>query len=439
MPPSRMPPWVPLVALAACEAGSPPAGALPPNPPTVPPVTSAPSVAAPGEGGGAPPALAPTSAAIAEDVADANAFTLQLLARTEPDASAVISGTSVRHAIGAAYFGAYGVTAREIASALSLDSDPELAARLARAELAAWQSARGGAALDIASRLWVATGFSIRPEFQRVADDAFGARAASVDYQKPELARSEINAWISDHTHGKIAELLPSGSVDPLTRLVITNAIWFKAGWQLPFPKDGTNDEPFFVTSNKTVKVPMMHLTDTFRFAAQDGVSVLELPYAESELSMLVVLPDDPKAGLAKVAASTTASVLDQWAGALSTARVAVALPRFTLRFGLPLRGPLRELGMKAAFTEAADFTGIAAAPSQGGDLYLSEVHHETYVSVDEAGTEAAAATGAVMRTTSLITGPTIEFRADRPFLFFIREAKEGRVLFAGRLLEPKP
>jgi serpin B len=377
--------------------------------------------------------------AVESDVHQSNAFAFKLLGRNKkPNDNMMLSATSIRFALAAPYIGARGTTAREMASALSLDSDPKAAARLAHAELGAWQEARGNAELSIANRLWVDDGFTLLPDFIKIAESAFGATPASIDFGKPAEARSTINRWVSEKTKDKIPELLPEGSIDPSTRLVVTNAIWFKGRWELPFSKSATKDEPFKLDAKKNVTVPSMHLTDTFRVAQLPNLKVLEMRYAESRIAMLVALPNDAGTGaLAKLESSLSADTITQWNGALSSGRVNVTLPRFSFRSGGSMGGLLRDLGMRVAFTEKADFSGIAE--SHGGErLFVGDVFHQTWISVDEIGTEAAAATGTTMRTTSLITGPVVEFHADHPFLFVIEDTKTARVLFVGQVANPK-
>lgn len=386
-----------------------------------------------------PPDAEPTNAELAADSRNSNAFTLELLKRTKkPSDNTAISGTSVRHALGTIYLGARGKTANEMATALALDNDPKVAASLAEKELSAWQDARGGADLYIANRVWIDDDVALQPELVKTAERAFGAAPSLIDYAKPEDARKTINQWVASKTQQKIPELLPSGAVDPRTRLVVTNAIWFKSRWANQFPKAATTDQTFKAEGKKNLTTPMMHLTDAFRVVQERDVKVLEMRYADSQLAMLVVLPDetDP-AALTKLETRISADAVERWTSALATARVNVTLPRFTFRAGGPMNGPLQELGMKIAFTDRADFSGIAE-PRGGDRLFLNQVFHETYVAVDEIGTEAAAATGGVMRTTSLVTGPVVDFRADHPFLFFIQDAKRGRILFAGRVATPK-
>ncbi|MCW5832605.1 MAG: serpin family protein [Labilithrix sp.] len=443
----RVPPWVVPLALVleACDGAAPSrtsaaAKGQTNEPPPVTTATADPSPPVKSEDlPAAPEPRTIASAELSSDVRNANAFTFKALSRmSKPSDNAMISGTSVRHALGTTYVGARGATAREMATALSLDNDPTVAASLARAELDAWQDAKGGAELNIASRLWIDDDFAVQPAFAKTAETSFGAAPARVDYAKSEDARRTINAWVAEKTKDKIPDLLPQGSVDARTRLVVTNAIWFKGRWEFPFRKASTKDEPFKLDGKKSVTVPLMHMTDSLRVATEPGVKVLELRYAESQLAMLVVLPDDPQpSALAKLESSLGPDTVDKWTAALATARVNVTLPRFTFRSGGAMNAPLQELGMKTAFTDKADFSGIAD-PSAGERLFVDQVIHQTWISVDELGTEATAATAVTMRTTSMITGPVVEFRADHPFLFLIHDTKHGRVLFAGRVTNPK-
>jgi serpin B len=441
---SRLLPWLSIgAALAGCKGGARPVASTP-KPAVTLSSSAARAPAAPPPPGtsAADPAASqstPTAADVAADATEANAFAIHLLARTKSAGqNTVISGPSLRQSLGMAYIGARDTTAHEMTLALRLNPDPMVAARLARAELEAWQVARGNAELNVASRIWIDKGFTLRPNFTKTAESDYGAAPLAIDYSKPEEARKAINAWVSEKTRTKIPELLPHGAIDPSSRLVLTNAISFKGRWELPFPKNATKDEPFRIAGKKSPTVPTMHLSDTCRFLATGDVRVLELRYAESQLAMLVVLPDDagPEA-LPNVESNLTVDVLQQWTSALATTRVNVALPRFTFRSGGPMSGPLRDLGMRTAFTDAADFSGIAE-PRGSDRLFVNQIFHEAWVAVDEIGTEAAAATGTTMRTTSLLTGPVAEFRADHPFLFLIRDTKSGRILFAGRVIDPK-
>jgi serpin B len=366
----------------------------------------------------------------------ANAFTARLYARVKKTpGNLMVSGTSVRHALEIAYLGARGETAKEMSGALELPADPAKAAALAKGEAAAWQEARGKSELFIADRLWADKAFPLKSEFTTLADATFGAAVEQVDFTKsPDVARRSINTWVADKTAQKIPDLLPEGSVDKRTRVVVTNATYFKGKWASTFPTGATKDEPF--KAAKTANVPMMHHTNSFRFAQVGNVKVVEMRYDTSQLGMLVVLPDDA-AGLAKLEDTLSADLFETWTKAITMQRVAITLPKFGFKWGVPLAQPLQDLGIKSAFSPKADLSGIADVPS-GERLQLSQVMHKTWVAVDEQGTEAAASTGIVMSTTSLPMGPIAEFKADHPFLFFVYDAKKGRILFAGRVTDPK-
>jgi serpin B len=367
----------------------------------------------------------------------ANAFTLALYrrARREPG-NLMLSGTSLRSALSATYLGARGQTAREMAKALSLPPSVDDAASEMRAELADWTAARGktgSASLDIASRVWADGSLSPAPAFTERAS-AIGAPPDTVDFLKaPEAARTRINAWVASATENKIPDLLPPGSVTPQTRLVVTNATYFKGRWLEPFPKDKTKDAPFHVDAKTTRPVPTMHVTNSFRYAEAPGVRAVEMTYEGTDLAMLVVLPDDA-AGLAALERDLGEETLSRWTSALAQQRVAISLPKFTFRSGGAMNPALKDLGLATAFGQKADFSGMLA---KGERVHLDQVFQKTWIAVDETGTEAAAASGAVMRTTSLVVGEPVEFRADRPFLFFVRDVRRDRVLFVGRVADP--
>lgn len=432
--------------VAACQ-GSPTAG--PRSQKLIPPDTTATpgasttieseTLPASGAAGSPGPLETPTASELAGDILDANGLGFRVLGRMKGD-NAMVSGTSLRQALGMTYLGARATTAREMASALGLDRDVKKAAALARVETAAWQNARGDAELNVANRVWIDDDFTLRPDYVKLADAAFGAAPVSIDYRASDDARKTINRWIGEKTANKIPDLLPPGSIDPQTRLVVTNAIWFKGRWENPFPASATKNEPFRTSTKSSVTTPMMHMTDSMRFAAPpgSGVKLLEMRYADSQIAMLVVLPDDPR-GAAKLESNLSPDGFVKWTGALSKERVNVTLPKFAFRSGGPMGATLSDLGMKVAFGPNADFQGIGASPLRESErLFIGQVFHQTWISVDEIGTEAAAATGGTMTTTSLDMSPIVDFRADHPFLFFVYEPEHGRILFGGRVVDPK-
>ncbi|MDB4935379.1 MAG: hypothetical protein JWP87_2351 [Labilithrix sp.] len=372
------------------------------------------------------------------DVRAANVFTAKLYARLKrTPGNVMISGTSVRHALALAALGARGDTAREMATALATPLDATKQIAVGKAETAAWQDARGDADLVVADRLWTDKALKPKEEFTSAAQSAFGAGVEPVDFANaPDVARRTINTWISEKTSGKIPDLLAEGMIDKRTRLVVSDAIYFKARWSNPFSTNATKDEPFKNAANKTVNVPTMHDTAPHAFAHTGTTKLLDMRYSGSQLAMLVALPDDA-AGLAKLEESLSADTFDTWVKALAPQRVAISMPKFAFKWGASLETPLQDVGIRIAFSPKADFTGIAE-PASGEKLQISRAVQKTWVSVDENGTEAAAASGVGMSVTSAIMGPIAEFKADHPFLFFVYDTKRGRILFAGRMTDPK-
>lgn len=372
------------------------------------------------------------------DTKAANAFTLKMMARAgkKDRGNLMISGTSLRQAFGAAYVGANGATKTEMASAFGFPDDTKKAASAARAEIDAWQKAKGqGAELSVANRIWVEKSMPVKPAYASLVAWAFGAPATNLDFKgAADESRRTINTWVAEQTKDKIKGLLPEGAVTAATRAVITNAIYFKGKWVNPFPTGATKNEAFKLDPKKTVNVPTMHVTEQFKYAHVDGVQVVELKYAGNDLSLMVVLPDDVNpAALAKLEEKLSADTIDKWSTAsMQGARLELSMPKFTFKWGGSVRSTLADLGVKTAFTEKADLSGIAM---KAGDLYVSDVFHQTWVALDEHGTEAAAATGMVVKLTSLATGPVTKVNVDHPFLFFVRG--RGRILFAGRVMEP--
>ncbi len=217
---------------------------------------------------------------------------------------------------------------------------------------------------------------------------------------------------------------------------MLTNAVYFKGDWTDPFRKNLTKDEDFHLSSQQTVKAPLMHTRHHFRYAASDGLQVLELPYGDRSLSLIVLLPEK-KDGLAKLEERLTFANWQQWTQNLSSQDVIVFLPRFKTTTQFEMNPLLQSLGITSAFNpQMADFSGMTG----GRDFYVSAVLHKAYVDVNEEGTEAAAATGIIMRATAVRVPRPEEppvFRADHPFVFAIRDNRNGAVLFIGRLADP--
>ena len=251
-----------------------------------------------------------------------------------------------------------------------------------------------------------------------------------VDYDgATEQARKTINGWVSDETHERIPELIPSGAISPATVLVLTNAVYLKAPWARPFRKEDTADAPFHRLDGSSVDVPMMHQSTKLSFAEGDGYAAVELPYAGNKLAMLLVVPDEGQ--FDAVMAGMDAAALDGIAAGLSGYQVTLAMPKFEFRTQVGLNDVLSQLGMPTAFGDGADFSGMTTQT----DLFISAVLHEAFISVDEEGTEAAAATAVIMDETA--AAQPAELTIDRPFIFAIRDTETGAVLFLGSVTDP--
>jgi len=405
-----------------------------------------------------PPAVervASSKADVASVVEGNSAFAFDLYARLKSqEGNLIYSPYSISTALAMTYAGARGDTAAEMEKTLrfpcekvQVDRGPAEAqvfmdvswdqGRLhaAMADLVDDLNARGGKGayeLVVANRLWGQAGYSFLAPFLSLNQAYYGAGIETVDFARAtEAARKTINTWVEDQTRDKIKELLKPGVLDSLTRLVLTNAIYFKGSWASQFKKERTADAPFHVTPDRTVDVPMMRQTEKFGYTETGDMQVLDMPYVGGELSMTILLPKKAD-GLGDVEASLDAGSLKTWVASLRKRKIAVFLPRFKIEFGIGLSETLKAMGMPLAFSNAADFSGMDGTQR----LYISAVIHKAFVEVNEEGTEAAAATAVVVGIKSAPMRPLV-FRADRPFVFLIRDRVKGSVLFIGRVTDP--
>jgi len=386
------------------------------------------------------------SAADAEPVAQATAGVGGLawqLVRAGGSGNAIVSPVSVWEALAMTHAGARGETAAEMAKVLGMRDDRAAIAAASESLRKLFAEAKGEkVVLDVANRIWVQKDKKLEAEFTSLLEGRFGAGAGIVDFiAATEPARKEINAWVSDHTAKKIDELLKDGTITPLTRLVLTNAVYMKAPWATKFVKEATRPEPFQLTAAEKTDVPFMHQSGKL-VAGRVGegpqaATVCEIPYEGGRLAMVVIVPDAID-GLAAVLGGLDGGSLAGWkAGGLRARRVNLTLPKWTARKPLGLNEPLAAMGMKKAFQEGvADFSGMDGTR----DLFVSAVVHEGFVEVTEEGTEAAAATGVVMTTRAAIREPeeTLEVRADRPFAWAVVERGTNAILFAGVVADPR-
>ncbi|MDY6958461.1 MAG: serpin family protein, partial [Halobacteriota archaeon] len=342
---------------------------------------------------------------------------------------------SISTALAMTYEGARGETAEEIQSVFYFPVDDETRRRSFEAIHNNFNKEDADYKLETANALWIQEDYRILDEYIDTIEKYYGGRATNLDFiNSTEDSRQTINSWVEEKTNNKIKDLFPQGSLDRYTRLVLTNAIYFKGDWVKQFNENDTRDEDFRVSSNQTVKVPMMERTGEearFNYAETEELQLLEMLYEGEELSMLILLPKNDD--IESIEESLTFENLGDWKSELRTQQVNVFIPKFTFTTRYSLNENLEEMGMPSAFTEKeADFSGIDGTYN----LLIQSVVHQAFVDVNEEGTEAAAATGVSFGITSLPPEPKT-FRADHPFIFIIQEKETGTILFLGRVTDP--
>lgn len=347
---------------------------------------------------------------------------------------------SISTALAMTYAGARGESALQMAKVLHFGLDPK---RLhsACAELTRELNGHGlprDYQLAVANSLWGQDGMPILDEFTRQIKTHYGTRVRRVDFVDPnqrEVSRRTINRWVEERTNDKIKNLVQKDDVDKFTRLILVNAIYFKAAWETPFKPSLTyKDVPFHVSAEKSVKAALMHQTKQVGYFDGGSYQAVELPYEGRELAMVVLLPKE-KDGLAKLEESLTTAKLEACLTGLKPREVSVALPKFKFTSRFHLQKTLKSMGMPLPCTPfEADFSGMTGDKS----LYIDKVIHKAFVGIDEEGTEAAAATAVIMAVPpGNIGNRPIDFRADHPFLFLIHDTRTGSILFLGRMIDP--
>jgi serpin B len=286
----------------------------------------------------------------------------------------------------------------------------------------------------VAKALWGQKGYEFRPAFTYQVETEYDGKLQELDFATAaEAARQTINAWVEKQTNGKIKDLISPGVLNTMTRLVLTNAIYFKGNWAHQFEKDRTREAPFTLPDGKKVQTPMMNQKERFGYAETERSQALELPYSGDELAMVILLPKKTD-GIGALEQELTSENLSTWLSTIRKREVIVSIPKFKMTDKFSLERVLAALGMPTAFSRNADFSGMTGRR----DLFISAVIHQAYVDVNEEGTEAAAATAVTMKLLSVGPGQTPVFRADHPFLFLIRDTKSGSILFLGRVMNPQ-
>jgi len=363
-----------------------------------------------------------------ELVAGNTAFALDLYrVLFDQEENLFYSPHSLSAALAMTYAGARAETEQQMAEALHYTL-PQAQLHAAFNALDQALAGREGEDLHIVNAVWGQQGYSFLDAFLDILAENYGAGLQTMDFGSDE-ARRLINQWVSDQTESRIHDLLPPGAVDGETALVLTNAVYFKAGWMHPFDESLTRAGSFSLLDGQETTVMMMNRLAELGYAERPGVQAVELPYAGGELSMVIVLPET--GAFDEFAQGLDAGELDALLSDIEPRGVQLAMPRFGFDAALGLKDALMELGMVDAFG-AADFSGMDGSR----ELFIDQVYHQAYLAVDEAGTEAAASSAVVMARKG---APEVEqeVRVDRPFIFLIRDVETGAILFLGHVLNP--
>jgi serpin B len=359
----------------------------------------------------------------------------------EEDGNLFYSPYSISAALAMTYAGARNVTEKEMAEVMHFTL-PQDRIHPAFNALDLSLTSRGGDGdegddgfqLNIANALWGQKGYEFLSEFLDLLANNYGAGLRVLDFgQDPEKARLVINDWVYEKTEEKIEDLIPEGVIDPSTRLVLTNAIYFNADWRYAFEKSDTYDGDFHLNDGSLVSVPLMSQTESFRYGEGEGYQAIALPYSGGEMEMVIILPSEGQ--FEDFERSLNVEKLNGILNSMQTTEVSLTMPKFEFESDFSLSEILIEMGMPSAFGmgAGADFSGMDGTRN----LFISDVLHKAFVSVDEAGTEAAAATAVIMRESEVMIDFEVEMRIDRPFIFMIHDKGTDTLLFLGRVMNP--
>lgn len=373
---------------------------------------------------------------IKQMVQDNSAFALDLYGHLKQrENNLFFSPFSISAALAMTYAGAHEKTASQMAAALHFNQEPdrlhhsmgELISRLNTVQK------ESEVELSVANAIWAQKGYQFLDTFFKVIQQSYQADLNQVDFTTAaDTARLAINRWVEEQTHQKIKDLIPPGVLNALTRLVLVNAIYFKGFWDTQFKPENTQEMAFWLSAEANVKVPMMHQEYQYGYWENEWLQMLEMPYKDEALSLIVLLPKE-KTGISLLEQKLTLENTLRWQDQLRKQKIKLFFPKFKIETQFNLGQTLSAMGMLDAFDpNRADFSAMIGKK----ELFISAVIHKAFVEVNEEGTEAAAATGVVVGVTSIAPPPPI-FKADHPFVFFIRDNASRSILFLGRVLDP--
>lgn len=369
-----------------------------------------------------------------------NLFAFEMYKEIAESKNQVFSPFSISTALAMTYAGAEGNTKKEFIEVMHFQEDQQAFNSAFHQIISDIESAQNkDLQLSIANALWPQSGYSFLEEYLQQMKSFYGVDVQSLDYKTdPEKARLIINKWVEEKTQDKIRNLLKEGVLSPLTRMVLTNAIYFKGNWKYEFNEDDTDkDGVFYLNKTEEVKAEMMNITKpAIKHMQNEDFSMLELPYSNDSLSMVFILPNE-KDGIKKLEDKLSYDMYKQAYNQMQKRKVVISIPKFTMEFELDLVKKFEGMGMTDAFSGKADFSGMTGKK----DLQIDKVIHKAFIEVNESGTEAAAATAVIMieKSSAVPNKPLLYyFIADHPFLYLIKDNQNGAILFMGKLMLPK-
>jgi len=377
--------------------------------------------------------------AYSQDIEDVvtgnNEFSFSLYDEINNEAANVFfSPYSISSALAMTYNGAREKTKEEMADVMNFNKNEEsLSKNFSALNSHITNLTSKKIQLNIANSIWGQQDYGFEKRFLELNNKYYGAGVKEVNFKENyKSIRKDINKWVENKTQEKITDLIKSNMLDPMTRMVLVNAIYFNGKWAFPFKEEDTYEDVFYIYSECKTKTNFMERQVSLKYYEDDLAQVVEIPYSGKSLSMMVILPKE-RYGMEQLEHQLNENLYHSYQKSMKTKKVKLTLPKFKITDDFELNEPLKNLGMESAFGKNADFSGMTGKK----DLYISNVVHKSFVEVNEEGTEAAAATGVVMRKTS-VNMDKKEFKADHPFVFFIKDNEHDTILFMGRIMNPE-
>jgi serpin B len=381
---------------------------------------------------------APRSGYSAGSLAESgNLFALDLFRQVQqkPE-NLVYSPYSIGTVLAMCFSGAGGETARQMSEVLYFPPAGQLEpASLELREKILSNDTLEGTEISLANAIWAQEDFDFLPQYLENIMHWYDAPLTEMDFINDaarEENRQKINRWVEEHTRNRIRDLVGQGVLSANTRMLLTNAIYFNGNWMWPFDREATHPSIFRVSAKESRMVPFMNLTRSLPYYEDEEIQAVRLPYRNERLSMTIILPRQVE-GWEMVSRVIDAERIDKMESQIKSAEVFLSLPRFSSEMKMNLKSELSAMGMDLAFGRDADFSGMDGRK----DLFIDEVIHKAFIEVSETGTEAAAASAAIMSLKSAYHEEPLRFNADHPFLYYIRDHRTGCIIFLGRLVRP--